>query len=180
MTKALPTQARLKELLDYDLTTGKLYRKISTSNCVKVGDKAGCLASDGYIYIRIDSILYSAHRLIWMWHHNQDPDKLQIDHINGCRSDNRIENLRLCTQQKNMCNRTKLQSNNTSGITGVYWWKPSKSWKATICVNNKFIYLGYFKTIEEAAAARQAAELEYFGTFAPIKSVDPISNVHAS
>jgi hypothetical protein len=54
---------------------------------------------------------------------------------------------------------------NTSGHVGVYWFKPQKSWKAQMQVNGKFMHLGYFKTKEEAIAARQAAGEKYQKTF---------------
>jgi len=64
---------------------------------------------------------------------------------------------------------------NTSGHVGVYWFKPQKSWKAQMQVNGVCMHLGYFKTKEEAIAARQAAGEKYQKTFtylgAPLPTV---------
>jgi len=51
-----------------------------------------------------------------------------------------------------------VSSRNTSGHTGIYWYIPTNKWRAEIFQNGKQIYLGYFDTIEEAIAARKAAE----------------------
>lgn len=87
-----------------------------------------------------------------------------VDHINRKRNDNRKENLRKATEKENARNRG-LQSNNTSGFTGVFKKINSKSisWYAYIKVNGKNIHLGSFKTIEEAIKTRLEAELKYFG-----------------
>jgi hypothetical protein len=45
---------------------------------------------------------FKAHRLVWWWHHGPVPDGLQIDHIDGDKSNNRIENLRVVTQAENI------------------------------------------------------------------------------
>lgn len=54
-----------------------------------------------------------------------------------------------------------VSSNNTSGITGVYFLKARKKYIAQIGVNRKLIFLGYFETLEEAAAARAEANLKF-------------------
>ena len=56
----------------------------------------------------------------------------------------------------------KTPKNNTSGVKGVYWHKPTKKWVARIGFKGKVIYLGYYKNIKDAAAARKAAEEKYF------------------
>ena len=49
-----------------------------------------------------------------------------------------------------------MQSNNTSGVIGVSWYKKYSKWVSIIGVNGKNINLGYFDTIKEAAEARNA------------------------
>ncbi len=83
----------------------------------------------------------------------------EIDHINGDRTDNRICNLRDVTSAGNSCNRRR-QDRNTSGVTGVAWDKRASRWQARIGLNGKQKYLGYFDSLDEAVAARKAAELE--------------------
>lgn len=89
----------------------------------------------------------------------------QIDHINRDKLDNRRCNLRSATGSQNHCN-SKLQCNNTSGITGVYWIKKDQKWFAQIRINNRHIYLGRFDTKEQATFARRAAAKKYHKEFA--------------
>ena len=90
--------------------------------------------------------------------------EMVIDHINHNPLDNRKCNLRVCTQQQNCINKVK-QSNNTSGHSGVGWYKKYNKWRARIQVNGKQILLGYFEDKNEAIAARKQAEIDYFGEY---------------
>jgi len=86
------TQERLKEVLDYDPETGEFYRK-EVKQWWKFGDKVKYNINDGYKKINVDSKLYLAHRLAWLYIHGYFPE-YGIDHINRIRGDNRILNLR--------------------------------------------------------------------------------------
>lgn len=88
-----------------------------------------------------------------------------VDHINGDPLDNRKENLRVCTRSQNMCN-TKINSNNKSGVKGVYWSKDRLKWCVQISIDNKTIPLGRFDNFEEAVKTRLEAEEKYHGEFA--------------
>ncbi len=55
----------------------------------------------------------------------------------------------------------RIKTNNTSGITGVYWHKGANKWMAFIKINYKQIYLGTFTEFDEAVCARKLAEKEY-------------------
>jgi hypothetical protein len=88
--------------------------------------------------------------------------KLNIDHINRNPSDNRLVNLRDVTQKQNRQNASK-RSDNTSGYPGVYWFKRDSKWVANIKHDYKLIHLGLFESLEEAVAARKAAEKLYWG-----------------
>ena len=57
---------------------------------------------------------------------------------------------------------TKLPSNNTSGVRGVYWDKKRQIWESYIGLKRKKIRLGYFKNKEDAIKARKMAEERYF------------------
>ena len=94
------------------------------------------------------------------------PENMVVDHINRNPLDNRICNLRICTQHENSMNQS-IRCTNKSGATGVLWDKNRNKWRAYIIVNGKQIYLGRFNTKEEAIEARLQAEIEYFGEFAP-------------
>lgn len=150
----------LRSILNYDPTTGIFTRRVRTSNPVRVGDVAGSLNGVGYLNISIHSRLYLAHRLAWLYMYGEWP-KLDIDHINRNRSDNRIANLRDVSRRQNLQNAGK-RSDNTSGHTGVHWNKQRSKWQARIAPGQKTINLGLFESLEEAAAARKAAEKLYW------------------
>ena len=154
------TAEQLRSVLHYSPETGIFTWKVSTARRVKVGDRAGSLDGDGYPRIRVCSRLYLAHRLAWLYTYGEWP-KLTIDHINRKKSDNRIANLRDVSHKQNNQNKSKY-SHNTSGHTGVYWLKQSSKWRACIRHNQKQIYLGLFKSLEEAISARKAAEKLYW------------------
>ena len=153
----------LKHLFDYDKETGKLIWKKEISNKVKAGDIAGCKGSRGYCYITINKKNYLAHRLVYLMHKGYLPRTL--DHINGQREDNRIENLRPASLSQNAHNR-KINTNNKSGYKGVCFHTKSKKWLAQICHNNKNMSLGFYDTPEEADAVVRAAREELHGAFA--------------
>ena len=156
------TQARLKELLSYDPDTGNFIwiKKTSVYSSILIGSVAGSVNDRGYKYIKIDGKDYRAHRLAWLYVYGEFPDDI-IDHMNRDRADNRISNLRIVTQSVNSKN-GKIRKNNTSGITGVYWYKPTQKWLALASINKKLTRLGLFDTIEEAIAARKAAEKKFY------------------
>ncbi len=87
-----------------------------------------------------------------------------IDHINRDRLDNRRSNLRSATRSENNAN-AKIRKDNTSGHKGVYWHSDRNKWTAEIAMNKKRTYLGIFVDIEDAVAARKAAEIKLFGEF---------------
>lgn len=145
MEKPAVTQARLFEVVAYDCATGDFIRK---SNGLPVGS----INKLGYCVIRIDNRLYAAHRLAWLYAHGKWPDGV-IDHINGERSDNRIENLRDITKAENHQNIKRAQSNNKSGYLGVSYNVKRKHFIAQIVVGGKLKYIGSFNSPELAHQA---------------------------
>ncbi len=93
------------------------------------------------------------------------PDGLQVDHANRNPLDNRKSNLRIATRSQNQWNRG-LQNNNSSGSKGVSWDKVNNKWRAAVNMQNKYINLGRFNTIEEAVAVRTAYIANIHGEFA--------------
>jgi hypothetical protein len=128
-----------------------------------IGQKAGSIHSTGYKHITFNGKVYKSHRLIWLYVYGYLPK--EIDHINGDRQDNRLENLREVTRSQNQFNKC-LAKNNTSGTKGVSWHKKSKSWTVRLCINKKPKHLGYFKDLELANLVAQEARNKYYGEYA--------------
>lgn len=141
--------------LSYDKDTGNLVWKDGRNKWKVQGTKDG-----GYIRVTLQSRDYYQHRLAWAIYYGYWPTKI-IDHRDRNKSNNRIDNLREVSEQKNI-NNVGLRSTNTSGVKGVSWSKALGKYRQDICVNYKLINLGFFNTIEEAIQARSKAELEYF------------------
>jgi len=154
------TQERLKELLDYDPISGIFTRK-------KDGKIVGRLNENGYVIINVDGILFRSHRLAWLYVYGGIVP-FPLDHIDGNKENNSINNLRSCTQSQNQAN-IPLSKNSTSGLKGVWYDKPKKKWKAGIKKDNKKYHLGYYLTKEEAHEAYCKAAVEFFGEFARFK-----------
>lgn len=111
-----------------------------------------------YVFTRIEGKPIRLHRFVIDYYDLV----LEIDHINGDSLDNRKENLRKITHQKNVQNQNKIPSNNASGYIGVGWDKRNKKWRAQIKTNKKVFHLGSFEKIEDAIIARKNGELKYF------------------
>jgi hypothetical protein len=158
----LPPQIELAAIFDFDPNQGVLFWKPRPDNIawnkVFSGKPAGCIDSKGYIRIRTNGSVWVAHRVIWKLVHSIEPDF--IDHINGIRHDNRIENLRSVTQTENARN-TSRKRHNTSGVSGVHWVTKDQRWLATIHDKGKRINLGQYRNFEDAVAARHAGEVKY-------------------
>ncbi len=159
------TQQELHELLDYDPNTGEFRWKVSKKHDIKIGDIAGTFDRRKRRQIVINRKFYKAHRLAWFYVYGVWP-KINLDHINGDPSDNRIANLRECNQAENCQNRA-LSSNNTTGFMGVSWDKSKNRYAASIKLNRKKIHLGFFDTAHEAHQAYLNAKLKLH-TFNPI------------
>jgi hypothetical protein len=158
-----------KELADQYFThsDGKLYwKKVAhPSKQYLVGQEAGSIHKTGYRHITWRGKVHKAHRLIFMLHHGYLPK--EIDHINGDRSDNRIDNLRAVTRSENQCNRGVL-ANNTSGYPGVSWHKKSNAWLVRVMKDGKTRLQMYFKDLELAALVASEARDLYHGDYRKI------------
>lgn len=115
--------------------------------------------STGYHRSTIFNLNVYAHRVAWAMHHGEWPSGC-IDHINGVRTDNRIENMRDVERIQNHMNMTRSRRNK-SGVTGVFWYSRAKVWHAYISDNGKRVHLGSFSDKSDAIAARKAAEVKY-------------------
>lgn len=93
---------------------------------------------------------------------------IEVDHINGDKLDNRLENLRLVShaangQNKNFC------TTGTSRYRGVSWYRHYKVWRAQGQLDGKRRHLGYFDSEIAAAHAVEAFRLEHM----PFAQPDP-------
>jgi len=149
------TQSRLQEVLEYNPITGVFTRRLKQTG-VKQGSISGSRSNEGYLVTTIDSEAFKCHRLAWLYMTGEWPAG-QIDHINGDRSDNRFSNLRVVLKQQNAENQRKAQRNNKSTNT-LGTFKNGSGFAARISHNNAKIYLGTFKTLDEASAAYIAAK----------------------
>ena len=154
MADADITAQRLRELFTYEPETGLLRWRVKRSWNVEVGSVAGSINSDGYRVLRFDGRIYQAHRVVWLLERGEWPSG-QIDHINGDRLDNRVENLRDVSGSINTQNQRRPQKNNKGGYLGVYYQKltPSRPWAACISIDGRRVTLGRYDTPEQAHAA---------------------------
>jgi hypothetical protein len=149
------TLKRLKEVLHYNLETGRFVWIAKTGKKVVVGNEAGYLRPDGRYMVSVDGKAYRTHRLAWFYVHGRWP-KGQIDHINGDPFDNCIANLRDVTDGQNKQNLHKAKKHNKTGLLGVQ--PANKKFRARITVEGKVVYLGVFDTPEAAHQAYLAAK----------------------
>jgi hypothetical protein len=155
------TKDQLHELFDYQ--DGNLIWQIQLAYRGKVGSIAGSVRNDGYRQVGIKRTDYLLHRLVFMYFHGYMPK--YIDHIDGDRSNNKIENLRECTNQQNSFN-ASISKNNTSGVRGVSWDKERKKWEAKCTMNRKTIHLGRFESLDDACIALRSWREQNHGQFA--------------
>jgi hypothetical protein len=161
------THDRLLEVLSYDPETGKFHwlKRISI-RIKKVGSEAGSVTPSGYLEIGIDGENYQIHRLAWFYMTGEWP-KLQVDHKDTNRQNNKWDNLREATHGQNVQN-SGPRKNNKSGLKGVSFDKSVGRWQARIMSERKLYLLGHFDTPEEAHAAYSEKARALHGAFARV------------
>lgn len=120
---------------------------------VPLGSIAGNVEPQGYVIIRYKGKAYKAHRLAWLYIKGIWPVGL-IDHKNGVKSDNWIDNLHDVTSVVNSQNRRKAKNR----AVGVMWWKRDSKYQAHIRHGGKNMYLGRYEDWWNAICARKSAE----------------------
>ena len=153
------TQKDLQEVIDYNNKTGVFQWKKKRRGVV-TGKSLGTDNGFGYLRITVLGRSYYAHRLAWFYVFGEWADT--IDHINGIKSDNRIENLRNCSTSENNQNITKPKKNNVSQMLGVSWHKKAKKWQAHVCIYKERKYLGLFNNVTDAHKAYLIAKEEIY------------------
>lgn len=150
------------ESVEYFPETGIFKTKKAWGSMRKVGDTVGTVSkSTGYVSVAINGRNYWAHRIAIIYMDGQIPSGMQVDHINGDRTDNRYKNLRIVSQIENRKN-SAIRRDNSSGISGVNLDISRNKWAAFIYSDNKTISLGRFTSFFDACCARKSAE-NYYG-----------------
>lgn len=162
-----PSASRVRDVFDYDPKTGLLIWKVRTSNRVCFGRPAGNKNAYGYLATAIDGSRQMVHRLVWVHVHGVWP-RAFLDHINGDRSDNRIENLREATPEQNAWN-SRSHVDSLIGVKGINVHNGRrKPFQARIYRRGSMQSLGYYETLAEAKAAYEAADRVISGEFARV------------
>lgn len=161
----------LRQVVSYDPKSGELRWKerplesfaretdLKIWNARRLGKIAFDTKTDeGYKHGGFMYKMHKAHRVAWAIHYGEWP-KGHIDHINGNKTDNRIENLRVVTDNENAKNQP-LSPRNKSGVPGVLFREKTGLWHASIGKDGKLKHLGNFPNKDDAIAARRKAERE--------------------
>lgn len=120
--------------------------------------------TEGYIRIRISNKELRAHRVIWIMFNGSIPEGILIDHIDGDKQNNRIENLRLANRTQNNVNSIgKSKRGHPKGVQPV-----GRKFRAKIYSKGITYCLGTFSTIEEAKEAYDTKAVELHGEFAKL------------
>ena len=145
-------QAAALNKFAYDPVTGVLANR-------KTGKPVGTPSlGHGYLQVWFGGKLYRGHRIIWTMVHGAIPEGMEIDHIDGVKSNNRIANLRLATCRQNRENIRTAIASNKHGLLGAYYHPHSGKWQAKIMANGKTYNLGYRDTAVEAHQLYVAAK----------------------
>jgi hypothetical protein len=170
--KELPPSSELLaeaiRLFSYDSATGNLIwvapKDKRRPGQARMGDAVGGDDGNGYRMCALLGHKLKVHQVVWLMHHGEFP-AMPIDHIDRDRRTNRIENLRLATDQQSAQNRKA----RTCQFSGVSEDRRCKSaFRARIVVDGKKKYLGYFKSREDASAAYVEASRLVKGEFSPV------------
>lgn len=151
------------ERINYHPDTGLFIWSNSEKNGHRIGREAGCISKIGYRVLKVEGERILAHRLAWFIHYSEEPPRM-IDHVNGNKTDNRIDNLRAATHKQNMQNK-KRRIDNASGCPCVYQDKRNGNWCVCIRENKKKHYFSGMESYEEAVNKYQEVAKAVFGDF---------------
>jgi HNH endonuclease/NUMOD4 motif len=133
------------------------------------------IAAGGYYRVNLtneDGISHLlVHRLIAKEFIPNPDNLLYIDHIDGDKLNNKVENLRWATRQQNNFNATKYRKHTSSKYKGVRLHTQCNKFRASITFNGKSQYLGLFDNEEDAANTYNEKAIELFGDFARLNII---------
>lgn len=131
----------------YDESSPTYLRNSISKVGVKKGSIAGTVSrSRGYSFVKLFGKVYPAHRIIWEMHNFTLKPTENIDHINGVRSDNRLENLRAVSASENRRNVAKSRRNK-SGVCGIRFRADKSCWVAFVkTLNGKDVQKSFTTT----------------------------------
>ena len=170
----LPSPEVLRQLLRYEPETGNLFWKERSHEWFPTGrftaehtskiwntrysgkEAFTCPNDAGYRTGRIFNVLMRAHRVIYAMHFNEWPQG-EVDHINGDRSDNRLENLRDVDRTENSHN-AAVHKDSMTGLIGISWYPRLGKWCARIYANGQGYHLGVYACLGQAIRASKEAE----------------------
>lgn len=124
--------------------------------------------NEGYYFVNIRNANREGknkliHRLVAEYYIVNPENKSFVDHIDNCRRNYAVTNLRWCSRSENNSNTVKIKKNNT-GIKGVYLTKDFK-YTSTIMCNGIRYALGTFLNKKDAHIAYETKAKELFGDF---------------
>ena len=138
----------IKENISYDTETGNIFWTTPRSRGPKTTWFLGYININGYMCFNRDlggrSFYYRNHRVVWFLNYGSVPDLL--DHIDGDKLNNRVENLRPATNSLNQRNKLSYGSCKFKGVSMHKGKYRSRSRQ-----DGKQLHLGYFEAAEEAA-----------------------------
>ena len=154
------TQADVLEFFQYE--DGKLFWKKRSANRTVVGSQISFVENTGYIRVRFKGKHYGIHQIIFLMHYGYIPE--HVDHVDGEKLNNKIENLRAATKSENALNK-KVRCDSASGIKNVHWYEPLKKWRVAVSINKKRKHIGYFDDLELAELVSIEAREKFHGAF---------------
>lgn len=150
-------QTDLKSLLEYHSDGYFVWKKGHPG--YSAGSRVGGKHPSGYYQAHVRGKRWQMHRLVFLYHHGYLPEI--IDHINGDKEDNRIENLRPVTKAQNSWN-----MKGWVGNKNVDWIQSRKRWRVMVMKESKNHFGGYFKNEEDAIEKAKEMRNELHGEYA--------------
>lgn len=154
-------QTTVRHLFTY--CNGQLLWKNPTNRNTPVGAVAGTWDHTGYFRTTVAGKKYKNSRLVFLYHCGYLPEC--VDHIDGSKTNDRIENLRPATKSQNNRN-TKLRADNVTGAKGVSWDTGASKWRVSVWHDGKQKTIGRFSDIDLAELVAIEARNKYHKDFA--------------